>query len=53
MEGDTIVQLVTIIATTITTIITLLVRAKLVEQGKDIKELKAEALRAQKSRRPE
>jgi hypothetical protein len=43
MEGETIVQLVTIIASTVTTIITLLIRARLVEQGKDIKELKAQA----------
>lgn len=53
MDGNTLVQLVTIIATTVTTIITLLIRSRLIEQGKDIKELKAEALKAQKAKRPE
>jgi len=49
LDGETIIQLVTIVATLITTIVTLLVRARLAEQGKDIKELKADAQKKDQS----
>jgi len=42
MDADTILALATLIVGFISSTITLLVRAKLIEQGKDIKELKAQ-----------
>lgn len=42
MDADTILALATLIVGFISSTITLLVRAKLIEQGRDIKELKAQ-----------
>lgn len=46
MDGETILAVLTLVLSFAGTVITLLVRADLIRQGKDIKELKAEALKA-------
>lgn len=42
VDGETLLQLATLIFSFVTGIVTLMVRARLIEQGRDISELKAQ-----------